>query len=374
MRRPKRLVILDTNLIDSDKRLSGKWLAALLAASKSDDCDITLAIPEVVILELQAHQERSARQAIASLVKASKQLNMSGAGDESVFDYPFHDAKAVALQYTDWLRKVIDGANGQVVPLPEEGHATLLDRDLSGRKPFAESGKGYRDALIWHSVLDCLGEDESVAFCSDNWRDFFADDGTDPELHPQLAAELTDSQADALSVYRSIEAALTDHVAGIGDDVLTWTYTTNQETGLVEATRRIQEVLSDPAARRRFEQELVELVESSLETPVTIMSPANLDSISLDSIRVTHIDVERVYYEESKGSYAASFLALADANVEYSLSHFDRDGDGRSWSDISETELELPFKAVLSATNVLGEIDLDTSTEWAVVEDFEPIS
>lgn len=70
-------------------------------------------------------------------------------------------------------------------------HSELLARALNRRKPFSEKGSGYRDALIWHSILwiaETYGvENDPIAFVTSNTRDF-ADSNN--QLHPDLCADL----------------------------------------------------------------------------------------------------------------------------------------------------------------------------------------
>ncbi|MBE0448432.1 MAG: DUF4935 domain-containing protein [Actinobacteria bacterium] len=69
-----------------------------------------------------------------------------------------------------------------------------MDRELSRRKPFTldgkGKGKGYRDALVWHTVIELVkGSSEPIAFVTKNWRDFSMgkDDRT---LHHHLTDDL----------------------------------------------------------------------------------------------------------------------------------------------------------------------------------------
>jgi hypothetical protein len=74
------------------------------------------------------------------------------------------------------------------IPYPDISHNALVSRDLARRKPFSESGKGYRDALIWYSILGLLtSESEEVAFVTANTKDFWNSDKTG--LHPDLVAD-----------------------------------------------------------------------------------------------------------------------------------------------------------------------------------------
>ncbi len=62
---------------------------------------------------------------------------------------------------------------GEILPYPATHHEGLVRRDLFRKKPFGTSGRGYRDALIWESVLILAEQgNQVVAFVSENTKDF----------------------------------------------------------------------------------------------------------------------------------------------------------------------------------------------------------
>ncbi len=73
----------------------------------------------------------------------------------------------------------------QILPLPATSHEILVDRDLGKRKPFKQ-GSGYRDALIWHSIIDSLDSSvHKLVLVTQNTDDF-----SNPKLKNQLHDDL----------------------------------------------------------------------------------------------------------------------------------------------------------------------------------------
>lgn len=64
------------------------------------------------------------------------------------------DVDAECDRYERWLRDHLTRHSVDILEIPEARHETLLEWDLEVRKPFKEDGSGYRDALIWCTVLD----------------------------------------------------------------------------------------------------------------------------------------------------------------------------------------------------------------------------
>jgi hypothetical protein len=83
----------------------------------------------------------------------------------------------------------------KVLPYPSTKHNTIVHKELYGKKPFANSQKGYRDSLIWETVLEQLIPvkelifDTQVLFLSSNTHDFATKDKT---LHQDLIEDLKD--------------------------------------------------------------------------------------------------------------------------------------------------------------------------------------
>jgi hypothetical protein len=64
----------------------------------------------------------------------------------------------------------------------------VVERALAKRKPFAESGRGFKDAMLWEHVLNAAkAYSELVVFVTGNTNDF----GADCQLAPELQDDLT---------------------------------------------------------------------------------------------------------------------------------------------------------------------------------------
>jgi hypothetical protein len=69
----------------------------------------------------------------------------------------------------------------------------IIEREMAGKKPFGRKSSGYRDFLIWNSVLaQLIKSDATVAFITDNYNDFAVGpkDGERNALHPDLLSDL----------------------------------------------------------------------------------------------------------------------------------------------------------------------------------------
>ena len=78
----------------------------------------------------------------------------------------------------------------RVLDYPNIPHSELVDRAIKRQPPFDDKGSGYRDALIWESVLELADENDEQIMLLSSDGDFKADKAD--ELHPRLTQELTE--------------------------------------------------------------------------------------------------------------------------------------------------------------------------------------
>jgi len=92
--------------------------------------------------------------------------------------------------YAESLTALFKDLNARVLPYPSVTHKKLATRALIPSKPFVTSGRGYRDALIWFSLLE-LTQDcgEEISFITGN-SDDFCHSKKDLRLHGDLINDL----------------------------------------------------------------------------------------------------------------------------------------------------------------------------------------
>lgn len=144
-----------------------------------------LLVPEVVIDEMVRRYLRDLGSALQQLADAWQQISRLRA--VTVPQGLSLSVEERADRYREALLSRIAEFGGEVLPYPKIAHKELVARDLAGRKPFDQNGRGYRDALIWESVRSkTWGGHERVVFVSNNSTDF----GKAPQLHDGLRKEI----------------------------------------------------------------------------------------------------------------------------------------------------------------------------------------
>lgn len=94
----------------------------------------------------------------------------------------------------DRLRLRLSDAGVSFLPIPQVQHEQLVTAAVHRRKPFNETGSGYRDALIWESVKESASQSlvPHIAFATKNTKDFAATDDN-ARLSSHLIAAFADS-------------------------------------------------------------------------------------------------------------------------------------------------------------------------------------
>lgn len=172
-------VVLDTNIFVANFHPSNAF-KLLLEGSRSGQ--IVVIVPDLVIREAVNKYREQLSGKLRELEKVASALRRF---DVHV-DVPSRDeAEARALRYQRDLRRSLRDAGAVIPDLPDVSHNKLLQRALDRRKPFKERDAGYRDALLWETVLDQAKQGTTV-LCTMNTRDFAQAESPD-----RLAAELT---------------------------------------------------------------------------------------------------------------------------------------------------------------------------------------
>lgn len=200
---------------------------------------IRLCVPEVVIREQVAHYRQTLIEAQGFIRRGNSGLRRAGA--QGIAREDIEDAEiAAALQaYEDWLRTTIENC-GEVLTIPSVDHSTLVDAALSARKPFSRGDKkGYKDALIWFSIVTAAG-DGPLALVTDDTSDFFAKDGKD--LDSDLLTDLENAglQRDAVRPMTDLDLVIREYLPDNPDALEAFAAFAGSPDGM----ERIREVIS----------------------------------------------------------------------------------------------------------------------------------
>lgn len=174
-------IVPDSTVFVADLAILGEELANLLASLRS--MVGMLCIPDVVLDEVKNKQrEILVEQDVAVRALRRKIRNVSG-----YVPPPIDVTSEARSSFLAMLDDLLAEPWTSRLAYPEVSHQAVVERELSGRKPFNRAKHtGYRDYLLWLTVLrEAAVSEEAIAFVTANAQDFGKE-----ALHADLIADL----------------------------------------------------------------------------------------------------------------------------------------------------------------------------------------
>jgi hypothetical protein len=304
-----KIVVLDTNALVRDWHFKAPSLSSLFDLGRRSE--LRIVVPEVVVLELVNKYREEVLSVDEDLKKSGAQLDRLGL----VSQLPKIGANEAAQRYEGWLREHLSAARVQVAAIPDIPHLELLVRVLQRRRPFSAGDKGYRDALIWESVLS-LGDRPSIHLISaDNAFYVSNDSGI---LHPDL---MSVQRTNRVSGHRSVGTFLDGHLSQNN-----------------EALRDVRDALGDGVFGRSVADRVAAaaLEAGLLETDARGDALYDFDLFELpdggDSPSVERAEVQgEVEVESARSVGEDSYLLDLKADVELAISFYAHKSDAYAW-------------------------------------------
>lgn len=211
-RSSKLTLVLDANSIIARRyRLDGPLFAVIERAVSLRKLE--LAIPRIVVEEVQNKFREEISKANHRISSEISKLNpLLPQGLQRTFA-PLEVDKITA-DFVRRLSKRLDELQASRPGYAKIPNSAIVARDLARRRPFQESGRGYRDTLLWETiVLDVASNASTTVLVTENKKDFCADD-TNTVLHPDLVADLKSRgfREEAIDVCPTIESFVDQYV------------------------------------------------------------------------------------------------------------------------------------------------------------------
>lgn len=151
---PLKCVVLDTTELRKDWLQTG--LTAQLLGHASFQHILRVAIPPSVVEEIVAHHTRARAEQLEKYELMRHAWRRIGIGTLPEPPEPF--------DYRGHLTERFDEILGfDVLTWPIVSHKSLVARATYRKPPFNEKGSGYRDSLVWESVLELVAKGSHVA-------------------------------------------------------------------------------------------------------------------------------------------------------------------------------------------------------------------
>ena len=176
--------VLDAETVIAQGFGASAGISALLSAASAVGYKIYL--PKVALEEIVAKYTREIEEIERRLSKDLPRMSrLLGRGVGSSLEG--FDLQSETKSFKKRLLDQLKWAEAVIVNYPCTSHESLAKRATLRKRPFDDSGSGYRDALIWETVLNLSARIEgSIIFVSRD-KDFRGRDG---KLHCDLVEDL----------------------------------------------------------------------------------------------------------------------------------------------------------------------------------------
>lgn len=235
-------IVFDTNILHDDFFLRRAQIVDICETAKQYRFDVY--IPEVVydeIVNQYGEKIEEVQKEIDSSVNKVK-----GISTNLQLENPINEStkKQILQEYPSILNKRLEELNIKKLPYPSVSHKEIVARDLNRKRPFQKSGKGYRDALIWETILriiDITDDNPNVIFINKNTHDFFEKN----ELHKDLKEDLISKglKSESLKIYDNLKDAINNHIRPLQERLqsLLKTYSGSSTIGKINLNKYLLE-------------------------------------------------------------------------------------------------------------------------------------
>src|SRR6267378_1477984 len=284
-------VVLDANAIISDYRLSTAAAIALL--SNSTIGTVAVGVPEVALEEAVNKFREEATKAVGDIDRHLQVLKRLGVEA----DLNIKSVDELCASYETAVKARLRKWGVTVLRYPAVSHGELGRRAVAKRTPFDQQGRGYRDALVWHTVVELVGSRDVWLISADN--DFRTSGSED--LAPTLVDDIKTAHRQAADVrlFRSIK----DCVNALGETIV--------------------QPKADITKRLRDDAGYLNRVQAAMEAGLMYkpIDPADLTlpSALADEASIDGIDVADVYVSEARLTSTGELLVRIDSIVEVEL-------------------------------------------------------
>ena len=198
-------IVVDTNIIRKEGFATSRLFRFLIRATQN--AGDTVHLPEVVVLEAVARFEEELGKKKATLDKELTGLRSILGNPHQPLSIELEVAKEVRL-FRERLEQITSGLD-----IPEVPHEDLIKRAIRRKKPFDHNGSGYRDSLIWETVVELVSQTNENIILLSNDKAFR--DGDEEHLAKELKEEVSQLgqfNDDKVMLFRSVTSFLDELV------------------------------------------------------------------------------------------------------------------------------------------------------------------
>lgn len=331
-------VLLDTAVLLEDLSLRSATLGVLISARERLSLDVV--VSAVSLDEASQHRIRDIRSAFASACDSVDALTRLSGLPKVATPVPSTDVESAIASVRPRLLARLTELKVTVLPYPAVSHEQIVARIGDRRIPFRKDERGYRDYLIWRSLLERIASPNTIAVITPNWRDFASGE----DLAKDLTVELPSGCA--AHWYPTVNAF--------------------NEAEVLPRLSRVTELETRLTKDEPLQEALLEAVSSVLDRPRlrrTLYAPSSTDLEEIRSFQLLPQPTIDSVTQLATGEYAVALDVELEADVSFggeyeAIDRIERHHFGRSLpydtEDWQYRSTEVSLGATVSAQVVLA--------------------
>ena len=194
------MIFLDTSILIRENFFRSP--SALLFLRATQFLGIKIIIPQIVIDEIKGKYPLNLIEKHRQFDKQRKQINNLTQKKVADLDLLYENKL-----FSKWINKVINFDNLEVLPYPKISLEEIVRASYKLKKPFKENGEGYKDYIIWESIVSYINNhegNEEFYFLTGNVRDFCVKKDDKLMLHEDLTRHI-DEEKRPIVVYTNLK-------------------------------------------------------------------------------------------------------------------------------------------------------------------------
>lgn len=327
-------VFLDSNILIRENFFRSSFSTLFLRATLF--LGIGIVIPRIVMDEVEGNYPLRLIEKNKQFDKLRREINNLTEKDIDGLNL-VHETK----RHKRRMRKLEKTENVEILPYPKLSLRRIVKASYESRKPFKDNGEGYKDYVIWKSIvsyINSLDEDDELHFVTENVKDFCLKKDDAFVLHPDLHRQI-EGNNDAIIVHTSLrrffEEVVKQKLKGI------------EMSDLPELSlEQLQEIAMQQVEEPLLYRSAYGIEGLQFENDVTV---AGVHNVRIDGWEVSELDDDEVLI---------SFVGFAELEMDGYIEKYEYDLEEHAELFISDPDWNERVMAVSQTIETPIQIDI----------------
>jgi len=196
-------ILLDTAVLLEDLGLRSATLEVLLSARRKLALEVL--VSAVSVDEAAQHRARDIRGTYTSICDSLRGLERMTGGSALTLGVSPSEIALASDSVRSRLQARLAELEIGILPYPKVPHDEIVARIGDRRTPFRKDERGYRDFLIWRSLLETISSPGALTVVTPNWRDFASGNSLAKDLVADLPNGCAASWFPSVSAFNDAE-------------------------------------------------------------------------------------------------------------------------------------------------------------------------